>query len=305
MLEEKGTTLWSKVDYDGSYRSEEFKAKTYLKLNIPLEQQIEPLLPAYNNIYVEWLRKRCNILTAQKAITISELEQVVSNRNGLVDLFVTLVKKCAKAGDIETGYKYIWKRTVEDVYLREFYTEVYYWRIIPDLSNEDFETIFKLHRIKHIIKFVGSGKEYRVFDWNIVFRKEKEIRDCGEKIEPKLLGVQIMKRFHIRYAELLMDNLSERVVTNTWLTQMITLLPGYVYEYPASRSIPLIKNTREWLKTCDKKSVQRTYKRLIGSRYYYYKAQGIEMLPPEKIDQADEFLAELERKAVKESKNER
>jgi len=102
-----------------------------------------------------------------------------------------------------------------------------------------------------------------------------------------------------------MVNLHKKITTNAWVTEMLAVLPGYVYDYPAARSIPLIRNARKWLKTADQKWVKGSYRICIRSRYPYYKAHGIEMLPQEKYDQADEFLAELERKAIEESNNER
>ena len=110
---------------------------------------------------------------------------------------------------------------------------------------------------------------------------------------------------HPKYAELQMENMTNIKSTNTWVTKMLAVLPGYIYDYPAARSIPLIQNTRNWLKICDQRWVRSGYKLVIRSRYHYYKANGIEMLAPEHFEQADAFLAELEQKAQAETENEK
>ena len=86
------------------------------------------------------------------------------------------------------------------MYFNRFYSEKNHWTIIPDLSDIEYKLLANIYKIKHIIKYVGTEKEYFTFRYNIIDR-ENEIRESGDIIDSQLLSIQIHSRTHVKYAE--------------------------------------------------------------------------------------------------------
>jgi len=298
-LDLKGTTQWSRINFDNSHRSETLRAKLMANGLMSYESDEGlPKLPYYNPALISSLEYRAKKICEKErdAAAILALENALQNRTFLFDLYPLLVSRYVRKGDIEAGFKAIKNRRSEDLYNNISSADFWiFWKIIADVTDEQFKQINQLWKRRNLLKHCGRNSAWKYNPYNMFLREEK-IRFGNEEERKIGIGYAFIVVTHPHYIEQSMKYSSEwsYQMSNGFVCLMIRYLPSLVRDYPPERIIPIIKITRKMFKDCKIKYIRGELAVIYQGSREKILPPPIMVLPVEHVEKAPEFLDKLE-----------